>query len=387
MPTTVRLGIIGLGAQGSMYAKFISEGLVPNMEIGAIADSDPAKAAVVEADYGVPFFTDYIQMLDSGAVDAVVTCVPHYLHPEIGINALARDVHALVEKPAGVYTKQVKALNDFAATKPELTFGIMFNQRNNPLYIKIKEIVDSGDIGTIRRTNWIITTWWRPQGYYDQSAWRATWGGEGGGVLVNQAPHQLDLLQWICGVPKSVYAKVAYGFRRNIAVEDEVTAVVDYGDGATGVFVTATHDLVGTDRFEILGDQGKIVVEGSKIATVTRLVKPEREISDGMDAADVRKLFTGQFNTAELYTQEVIEYDSAWGAQHSGVLQNFAANILDGTPLLAPGSDGINGVRLANAIHLSSWTGREVSLDFDEDDYLAELNKRISEEGTFGQRG
>jgi predicted dehydrogenase len=387
MPTTVRLGIIGLGAQGSMYAKFISEGLVPNMEIGAIADSDPAKAAVVEADYGVPFFTDYIQMLDSGAVDAVVTCVPHYLHPEIGINALARDVHALVEKPAGVYTKQVKALNDFAATKPELTFGIMFNQRNNPLYIKIKEIVDSGEIGKIRRTNWIITTWWRPQGYYDQSAWRATWGGEGGGVLVNQAPHQLDLLQWICGVPKSVYAKVAYGFRRNIAVEDEVTAVVDYGDGATGVFVTATHDLVGTDRFEILGDQGKIVVEGSKIATVTRLVKPEREISDGMDSADVRKLFTGQFNTEELYTQEVIEFDSVWGAQHSGVLQNFAANILDGTPLLAPGSDGINGVRLANAIHLSSWTGQEVSLDFDEDDYLAELNKRISEEGTFAQRG
>ena len=296
-------------------------------------------------------------------------------------------MHALVEKPAGVYTKQVKELNEFAATKPELTFGIMFNQRNNPLYIKIKEIVDSGEIGKIRRTNWIITTWWRPQGYYDQSEWRATWGGEGGGVLVNQAPHQLDLLQWICGVPKSVYAKVAYGFRRNIAVEDEVTAVVDYGDGATGVFVTATHDLVGTDRFEILGDQGKIVVEGSKTATVTRLVKPERELSDGMGMDDVRKLFTGQLNTAELYTQEVIEFDSAWGAQHSGVLQNFAANILDGTPLLAPGSDGINGVRLANAIHLSSWKGQEVSLDFDEDEFLAELNKRISEEGTFGERG
>src|SRR6478736_7941565 len=386
MPTTVRLGIIGLGAQGSMYAKFISEGLVPNMEIGAIADSDPAKAAVVEADYGVPFFTDYIQMLDSGAVDAVVTCVPHYLHPEIGINALARDVHALVEKPAGVYTKQVKALNDFAATKPELTFGIMFNQRNNPLYIKIKEIVDSGEIGKIRRTNWIITTWWRPQGYYDQSEWRATWGGEGGGVLVNQAPHQLDLLQWICGVPKSVYAKVAYGFRRNIAVEDEVTAVIDYGDGATGVFVTATHDLVGTDRFEILGELGNIVVEDSKIATVTRLSRPEREISDGMDPSDVRRLFTGQFDTASMYTQETIEFDSAWGAQHSGVLENFAANILDGTPLLAPGSDGINGVRLANAIHLSSWLGQEVPLDFDEDRYLTELNKRIRAEGTFGER-
>jgi len=387
MTSKVRLGIIGLGAQGSMYAKFITDGLVPNMEIGAIADRDPAKAAVAEAEYGLPFFENYLDLLDSGTVDAVVTCVPHYLHPEIGINALARDVHALVEKPAGVYTKQVAELNAFAATKPELTFGIMFNQRNNPLYIRIKEIVDSGEIGKIRRTNWIITTWWRPQGYYDQSEWRATWGGEGGGVLVNQAPHQLDLLQWICGVPKSVYAKVAYGFRRNIAVEDEVTAVVDYGDGATGVFVTATHDLVGTDRFEILGDQGKIVVEGSKTATVTRLVKPERELSDGMGIDEVRQLFTGRLNIAELYTQEIIEFDSAWGAQHSGVLQNFAANILDGTPLLAPGSDGINGVRLANAIHLSSWKGQEVPLDFDEDEFLAELNKRIREEGTFGERG
>ena len=164
-------------------------------------------------------------------------------------------------------------------------------------------------------------------------------------------------MQWICGVPQSVYAKVAYGFRRNIAVEDEVTAVLDYGDGVTGVFVTATHDLVGTDRFEILGDNGKIVVENSMTATVTRLNKPERELSDGMEMDDAPKLFTGQLNIEDYYSSEVIEFESAWGGQHAGVLENFAANILDGTPLIAPGSDGINGVRLANAIHLSSWTG------------------------------
>jgi len=383
----VRLGIIGLGAQGSTYARFISTGMVPNMEIGAICEPDPSKADLLRTEYsGVPFFTDYIEMLDSGEVDAVVTCVPHYLHPEMGIYALQRGVHALVEKPAGVYTKQVAELNAFAATKPDLTFAIMFNQRNNPLYQRIKQIVDSGEIGRIRRTNWIITTWWRPQGYYDQSAWRATWGGEGGGVLVNQAPHQLDLWQWICGIPRSVYAKVAYGFRRDIAVEDEVTAVVDYGDGATGTFVTATHDLVGTDRFEILGDNGKIVVENSKTATVTRLKRPERDISDGMDMQDVQRLFTGQLKTDDYYTTEVIEFESPWGAQHAGVLENFAANIQDGTALLAPGSDGINGVRLANAIHLSSWTGKEIPLDFDEDDYLIELNKRIREEGKFPER-
>jgi predicted dehydrogenase len=218
-----------------MYARFIKTGMVPSMEIGAICDTDQAKAEIVQSEFpGVKFYSKYEAMLDSGDVDAIVTCVPHYLHPEMGIAALQREVHALVEKPAGVYTKQVKELNAFAATKPGLTFAIMFNQRNNPLYQKIKEIVYNGEIGKIPRTNWIITTWWRPQGYYDQSAWRATWGGEGGGVLVNQAPHQLDLLQWICGIPKSVYAKVAYGFRRDIAVEDEVTALIDYGEGATG---------------------------------------------------------------------------------------------------------------------------------------------------------
>lgn len=388
MEKKVRLGIIGLGTQGGMYAKFIKDGMVPNMEIGAICDIDLSKKETATSDYpDVPFYENYIDMMESGKVDAIITTVPHYLHPEMGIEALKRDIHALVEKPAGVYTKQVKELNEFAESKPHLTFGIMFNQRNNPLYKKIKEIVDNGEIGKIRRTNWIITTWWRPQPYYDQSEWRATWGGEGGGVLVNQAPHQLDLWQWICGIPESVYSKVSYGFRRDIVVEDEVTAVVDYGNGSTGTFVTATHDMIGTDRFEILGDQGKIVVDGSQTATVTRLKKPEEQISAEMDFEDVRKLFMGEMNTEELYTQETIEFDSQWGSQHAGVLENFAASILDGTPLLAPGSDGINGVRLANAIHLSSWTGREVSLsDLDETVYLEELNKRIKEEGKFETR-
>src|SRR3954471_7012162 len=384
---TVRLGIIGLGQQGGMYAKIITDGMVPHMSIGAICDTSADKRQLARSTYPeVPVYADYLEMITSGDVDAIVTTVPHYLHPEMGIAALERGVHALIDKPAGVYTKQANRLIAFAATKPDLTFGMMFNQRMNPLYQRLKAIVEGGEIGRVLRSNWIITNWWRPQGYYDSSDWRATWGGEGGGVLVNQAPHQLDLWQWICGVPNSVYSKVAYGFRREIAVEDEVTAVVDYGNGATGVFVTATHDLVGTDRFEILGDQGKIVVEGSKTATVTRLVKPERELSDGMGMDDVRRLFMGELNPEEYYTTEVLEFESAWGAQHSGVLQNFAANILDGTPLLAPGSDGINGVRLANAIHLSSWTGTEVGLDFDEDEFLAELNKRIADEGKFPER-
>lgn len=385
--STVRLGIIGLGAQGTTYARMIAKGEVPNIELAAIADTDEARRAFAASEFpGIDVFDDHLSLLDSGAVDAVVTTVPHYLHPQVGIDALERGVHVLVEKPAGVYTKQVRELLAVAESKPELTFGIMFNQRNNPLYRRLKEIVESGEIGALRHTSWIITTWWRPQGYYDQSAWRATWGGEGGGVLVNQAPHQLDLWQWICGVPEKVFAKAVFGFKRDIAVEDEVTALVDFGGGATGVLVTATHDFTGTDRLEILGDKGKIVVDGSLTATVTRYDVPEQEISAGVSAEDAKALFSGGVDLSGHETTETIEFDSAWGGQHAGVFENFAANILDGTPLIAPVTDGINGVRLANAIHLSSWLGREVPIDVDEDEYLRELNARIREEGLYPER-
>jgi UDP-N-acetyl-2-amino-2-deoxyglucuronate dehydrogenase len=377
---TVRLGVIGLGQQGGYYAGFLAEGKVKNMVLGAICDVDPAKKQLAAGKYpDVPFFDNYIEMMESGVVDAIVTCVPHYLHPEMGIEALKRNIHALVEKPAGVYTKQVRELNEFAATKPELTFGIMFNQRTNPLYQKVKEIIDNGEIGAIRRTNWIITTWWRPQGYYDSSAWRATWSGEGGGVLVNQAPHQLDLLQWICGMPRKVVSNVKYGYQRDIAVEDEVTTILDYGNGATGVFVTCTHDVIGTDRFEILGDKGKIVVDDSKKVTIKRLKTPESEMSAKMSMQDVMKIFMGG-DQSDIYSEEVLEFGSVWGAQHIAVMENFAAAIVEGTPLLAPGSDGIHGVTLANAIHLSSWLGKEVELPLDEEQFLAELNKKIEEE-------
>lgn len=382
----VKLGIIGLGVEGMAYAKFILDGRVPNMEIGAVSDVSADKESAAK-EFGVPFFGDYKEMIKSGAVDAVVTTVPHFLHPEMGIFALENGVHALVEKPVGVYTKQAQRLLDVAKSKPELQFGVFFNQRTNDLYKDLRALISSGELGALRHTSWIITNWWRPQGYYDMSAWRATWGGEGGGVLVNQAPHQLDLWQWICGVPKSVFAKVQFGFRRDIAVEDEVNALVDFGNGATGSFITATHDMIGTDRLEILLDKGKIVVENSKDVTISRLNKPEQELSKNMSLEDVRKLFSGQLDMSEFMTTETKSYISVWGDQHSEVMRNFAAAIHGEEELLAPGADGIHGVRLANAIHLSGWTGQEVSIEnFDDATYLNELNKRIREEGKFEER-
>ncbi|MER2293023.1 MAG: Gfo/Idh/MocA family oxidoreductase [Aerococcus urinaeequi] len=383
----VRFGIIGFGNQGSMYAKFITDGMVPSMEFVALADIDPAKREKVAELYpNVQLFDDYQAMIDSGQVDAVVTTVPHFLHPEMATYALSKGIHVLNEKPAGVYTKHVKELNEYAKTV-DATYAIMFNQRNNPLYQKLKTILDKQEIGDIRRVNWIITTWWRPQAYYNQSEWRATWGGEGGGVLVNQAPHQLDLIQWLTGVPENVTSRVQYGYQRDIAVEDQVHAIFEYENGATGVFVTSTNEIIGSDRLEIVGDKGMIVVDKSATATVYRLKESETDINKNMDVDGVVKLMTGQLPFEELYDVEVIEEENVWGQQHSGVLENFAQHILNGTPLIADGQEGINGVRLANAIHLSSWTGEKVSLpEFDDDQYLALLNERIAEEGKFDTR-
>ena len=384
----VRLGIIGFGAQGGMYAGLLADERIEGMTLGAIADVDPAKKDLAaEKHPDTPFYDDYLAMLDSGDVDAVVTTVPHYLHPEMTITAIGKGIHTLTEKPAGVYTKQVEEMNAFAAEHPETTFAIMFNQRTNPVYTDLKALVDSGELGKLRHTSWIITSWWRPQGYYDQSEWRATWGGEGGGVLVNQAPHQLDLWQWLAGTPKKVFAKLAFGFQRDIATEDEVNALVDFGEGVTGHFMTSTNDIIGTDRLELLFDKGKVIVEKSTKVTIHRLSEDERSLSDKMTMQDVAKLFQGQMDPSEVYTVEEKEYESAWGQQHIDVLTNFAAHVNDGTPLIADGAEGINGVRLASGMQLSAWTGREIDLvDYPAEEYLSELNRRIEEEGKFPTR-
>lgn len=392
----VRFGIIGVGAQGGAYSGFMTGKCgMPGMPVppcpehavlGALCDIDPEKEKMCKEKYpDVPFFHDWKDMVNSGKVDAVITTVPHYLHHEIAIYCLEHGMNVLVEKPAGVRAKDVMAMNKCAAEHPDVAFGIMFNQRTNKLYQKIKEIVASGELGEIRRTNWIINTWWRPDSYYQQSAWRATWGGEGGGVLVNQAPHQLDLWQWICGVPTKVYSKNICGAHRDINVENDVTMVTEYANGATGTFITCTHDAIGTDRLEIDLDNGKIVVENSAKAKVYRMKKSENEMNATMSMMEVSKLTSGNA-AGSLYDVEEFENTDGWGVQHTTVIENFARHIIDGTPLLAPGSDGINGVNLANASQLSSWLGKEVSNPVDPELYASELNKLIAEEGKFPVR-
>ena len=360
----VRVGIIGVGNMGSSHAKKIVAGEIEGMTLAAIADTNPARLEWAKENCpGAELFSDAIEMMDSGKVDAVIVATPHYDHPTLVSEALKRDLHALCEKPAGVYTKAVREVNELAS-RSKATYAIMFNQRTNCVYRKMKEIVESGTMGRIRRTNWLITNWYRPQSYYDSGAWRATWAGEGGGVLLNQCPHNLDLWQWICGMPVKVRAFMAEGKWHDIEVEDDVTAYVEYANGATGVFITSTGDTPGTNRFEIIMDGGKLVCEKDELW----LYKNE------MSEPEFSATWKGGFGEPK---HEVIKVDTdGFNPQHAGVLRAFAAHILKGEPLVASGVEGINGLTLSNAMHLSAWTDSTIELPMDEEKFLEELNKR-----------
>lgn len=360
----VRMGIIGVGNMGSGHAKTITSGQVPGMALTAIADINPARRAWARETYpDVAVFDDAIAMMDSGMVDAVIVSTPHYDHPPLVTAALQRDIHVMCEKPAGVYTKAVAEVNALAR-RSKAAYAIMFNQRTNCVYRKMKEIISSGELGAIRRVNWLITDWFRSQSYYDSGAWRATWAGEGGGVLLNQCPHNLDLFQWLVGMPVRVRAFTHNGKWHDIEVEDDVTAYMEFENGATGVFITSTGDAPGTNRLEVVLEGGTLICDGNTLT----LEKLETSIPEFM------KTYTGGFGTPKCETIEV-ETDGE-NPQHAGVLRAFAQHLLKGTPLIADGTEGINGLTLSNAMHLSSWLNETVTLPLDADKFLEELNKR-----------
>ena len=362
----IKLGVIGVGNMGRSHCKNIKDGKCPEIELVAVADCNMSRIQAMKDDgyEGITYFEDADEMMNSGLIDSVLVAIPHYDHAEYAIKAMKKGLHVMVEKPAGVYTKQAREMND-AAKESDVVFAMMFNQRTNHIYRKAKEIVSSGQFGEIRRVNWMITNWYRPQRYYDSGDWRATWSGEGGGVLLNQCPHQLDLLQWICGLPVSVQAFLKFGQWHDIEVEDDVTAYMEFANGATGCFVTTTGDAFGTNRLEIQLEKGKIVIEDGKIR-VWEFAMSEPEFSRTTDNPFAKMEKT----ELEIETDEKNE-------QHYGVMNAFAGAILRGEPLVANGEEGINGLMLSNAMHLSAWTESKVTLPIDEDLYYEELMKRV----------
>ncbi len=361
----IRLGIIGLGNMGSSHMNYILDGKCPEIRVTAVADRrESRRAYALEKLPEEAIFTEGSDLIAAHVCDAVLIATPHYQHPVLAKLAMEHGLHIMVEKPAGVYTLQVREMNEEADKHPELTFAMMFNQRTNGVYRKVKEMLENGELGEMKRVSWLITDWYRTQNYYDSGAWRATWAGEGGGVLLNQCPHQLDLLQWLCGLPVKVRAFCHEGKWHDIEVEDDVTAYLEFPNGATGVFVTTTGDAPGTNRLEITGTKGKLVCEDNKL-TFYKLDVDEREWCK-----------TSEQGFAKPPMEVVAVETDGQNPQHQGVMRAFAANILHGEPLVADGREGIRGLMLSNAMHLSAWLGHEVTLPIDEKQFYDLLMER-----------
>ena len=358
----VRFGLIGLGAMGMAHAKTLLDD-VPNARLCAAATANRAHRAELLALPGaeaVQVFDTPADMYASGLIDAVLIATPHRLHVTQAVEAFRAGMHVLLEKPTGVTTQEVRLLNA-EADRSGKAFGAMFNQRTNPAYRKMKQLVASGELGEIRRTSVVITDWLRAQSYYDSCTWRATWAEDGGGVLLNQAPHNLDLWQWICGMPVRVRAFCGFGRWHEIEVEDDVTAYVEYANGATGTFIACTGEAPGTNRFEVSLTGGQLVYENERLTLERPDVPVDRFIRE----------YEGGFGKPNVTFEDITPSEPY--TMHAGVIRAFVEHILTGAPMVADGREGLNSLTLANAMLLSTWENRTVDLPFDDARYASHL--------------
>ncbi len=412
----VRIGIVGIGNMGSKHVKHVID--LPNTTLAAVCDrelqriattfaalvpkgceelsegaakageeeaktDETAERAVVcqndgdEPDYAsivadTPQFSDYEQMLDAVALDAVIIATPHYDHPDMSLMAFARGIHVLVEKPIAVHVNEAQRMIDgYCAARdahPNLLFAAMFMQRTWGHWRKIKSLVERGELGRLIRCSWLITDWFRAQSYYDSGGWRATWRDEGGGALMNQCPHNLDLYQWIVGMPARAQGFVSFGKHHRIEVEDEVTAYFEHENGMVGHFITSTGESPGTNRLEIAGENGKLVYQDDEIVLFRNewsSIKQIREAESGFEAVP--------------YTRKLVEYAPKTSHGHEHIIENFADAILHGAALIAPAEEGLNSVAINNAIILSAHKRQMVDLPFDGEEFAALLDQYIAE--------
>jgi predicted dehydrogenase len=361
----LRVGVIGVGVMGTVYARHFQEGGIPGAQLAAVCATRPAS---LEPWKGVAAFTDPDALIHSGAVDAVVIVTPHYSHAPLGIAALKAGLHVLVEKPLTVKKSEAEKIVA-AHRQTDRVFAIMFNQRTDPLYRQLREWIDAGALGPIRRIQWTITDWFRPEIYYKSGSWRGTWAGEGGGVLMNQAPHQLDLWQWLFGLPNRVRAVGGTGRHHDIEVEDDVTGLLEYADGTTGVFVTTTGEAPGVNRLEIAADNGLVISENRTL----------RFLKNRVPAGEFSRTASEKFAKPAV-EEEVRAFPDA-GSQHLGILQNFVEAIHEGKPLIAPGGEGLHSLELAHALMISLLESRPVDLPIDGAEFDRLLDALIEKSG------
>ena len=363
---TVRFGVIGCGSMAGHHMGYIDS--IDRAKLTAICDNDEkALKAASEKHPDAKTFADGFEVIKSGEVDAILICTPHYSHPPLSMAAFEAGVHVLTEKPVAVTAKAAQEVNEAHAKYPNVKYGAMFQQRTAPHWQCVKRIIDSGSLGKLIRTNWTITTWFRTQTYYNSGGWRATWKGEGGGVLINQCPHNLDLFQWFVGMPSKVTAKVGLGKYHNIEVEDEVMALLEYDNGAIGHFVTSTAEAPGVNRLEIVGENGTLIFDDGKIILKQLPV----------NSIEYLKTSPERFKAPSPDVHEIKAGGS--GGEHKLITENFVKSILDGDALIATGEEGIHGLELGNAMLMSGITNQTVNVPTDReafDKLLIELGEK-----------
>ncbi len=364
MSQAVKIAVVGAGIMGKAHIKDIAS--LENTALVAVCDVDHAVADALANEMHVPAYYDFNDLLEHEVLDAMLISTPHYDHTPISIAALKKGLHVLVEKPIAVQVKDARkmiaAYEEAKQTNPNLVFAAMFMQRTYGHWRKIKAMIDGGELGRLVRTTWLITDWFRTQSYYNNGGWRATWKGEGGGVLLNQCPHNLDLYQWFVGMPKRVNGFVTLGKYHRIEVEDEVTAYFEHENGMVGHFITTTAESPGTNRLEIVGERGKLVYESGKLT----FFRNQRSMFEQIEQA------VGGFDKVE-FVQEDVPFEPMVGPGHRTVIENFANAILKGEKLIAPAAEGISSVMLANTILMSSFEGRAVEMPLDEAIYEQKL--------------
>ncbi len=361
----VRIGIVGMGNMGKYHADYLIEGKVAHAELSAVCSTSPEKLSAYKDPVAV--FGNGEEMIRSGSIDAVLVATPHYQHTSLGICAIENGIHLMVEKPISAHKADAERLIEVSAQHPDIVFGGMFQLRTEPRYLKLKKLIADGDLGDIVRINWIITDWFRTEAYYASGGWRATWKGEGGGVLLNQCLHQLDALQWLVGMPSKVRSFAQCGRFHDIEVEDNVTAYLEYPNGATGVFVSSTGEAPGSNRFEIAGTRGRVILENDQIKFTRNescMLEHSKNSPIGFSKPEVWEVDI-PFGNAEL--------------PHAILMRNFVEAIRNKTPLIAPGVEGIHSVELANVLLYSSLVDQTINLPMDGAAFEAKLQQLIDE--------
>lgn len=367
----IRLGIAGIGYIAEEYIKLIVSNKIKGCRIYALSSRNFERMESICSQYDlkdVSLFTNYEDMIKSGKIDMVMICTPHFTHPSMAIKAIEAGIHTLIEKPVGVFSDEVEKLMKCVETHPNILSGVLYCRRTSKAFNKIKDLISSGEIGELKRANWIITNLYRTQAYHDAQSWKGTYKGEGGGLLMTQASHQLDLLIWLCGMPKNIHACCYYGAERQIEVENDVMLHMEYQNGATGQFIASSREFPGSNRLEIIGSKGQVILSDDQNLIFRKLEQDEKNYANTTDEV---------YGKISFKEQEFIFDDADNSIQQATIVNNFISSIVGNATVLCPVKEAINSLYIINGAYLSSWNNEIITFPMDTKEFRMKLEERF----------